>query len=129
MWSDHIQTINEKANSTYSFIRQNFNSCPTNIKSSLYLSLVTLRPTLEYACTIWSSHCKKDIQLIKAVQRRAARFAVNHYSGHQSVTTILQQLDWPTLHARREQIKLIMMYKIVHGLIYIQHNLPLTYVL
>ena len=37
-------------------------------------------------------------------------------SRYQSVTSILQQLDWPTLHERRDQIKLIMMYKIIHGL-------------
>ena len=55
------------------------------------------------------------------------RFAANCYSRYQSVTSILQQLDWPTLHERRDQIKLIRMYKIIHGLIYIQHNLPLTY--
>ena len=69
---------------------------------------------------------KSGIQLIEAVQRRAARLAVNCYSRHQSVTTILQQLNRPTLHDRRDQMKLIMMYKIIHGLIYIQHNLSLT---
>ena len=42
-------------------------------------------------------------------------------------SSILQLLDWPTLHEGRDQMKLIMMYKIIHGLIYIQHNLPLTY--
>ena len=83
-WSDHIH-ITKKGNSSYGFIQQNFNTCPTNIKSSLYLSLI--RPILEYACTIWSPHCKNDIQLIEAVQRRTARFAVNCYSRNQSVTT------------------------------------------
>ena len=116
---------NERHISKYGFIRRNFNTCPTNIKSSLYSSLV--RPILEYACSIWSPHCNNEIQFIEAVQRRAARFAVNCYSRYQSVTSIPQQLDWPTLRERRDQMKLIMMYKIIHGLIYIQHNLPLTY--
>ena len=42
----------------------------------------------------------------------------NCYSRHQGVTTILPQLDWPTLHDRRDQMKLIMMHKIILGLIY-----------
>ena len=49
------------------------------------------------------------------------------YSRYQSVTDILQQLDWPILNERRNQMKLIMMYKIIHGLVFIQHSLPLTY--
>ena len=38
-----------------------------------------------------------------------------------------QQLGWPMLEERRNQLKLTMMYKIINGLVYIQQNLPLTY--
>ena len=124
-WADHIQIITKKANSTYGFIHRNFHTCPTNIKCSHYLSLV--RPILEYACTVWSPHYKTDIQMLEAVQRRAARLAVNCYSRYQSVTNILCQLSWTTLEERRDQMKLIMMYKIIHGLVFIQDILPLTY--
>ena len=64
-WSDHIQAINEKANSTYGFIRRKFNSRPTNIKSSLYLSLVTLRPTLEYAAPSGHHMAKRTSNSLK----------------------------------------------------------------
>jgi len=72
----------------------------TLVKSSLYLSLVRpiLSPILEYASTIWSPHHKNHIQLIEAVQRKAARLAVNRYSRYQSVTDTLKQLDWPTFN-------------------------------
>jgi len=70
---------------------------------------------------------QNNIHLIEAVQRRAARFVVNCHSRYQSVASIQQELGWPTLQERRDQMKLIMMYKIIHGLVYIQHNLPLTY--
>ena len=63
------------------------------------LSLV--RPILGYARTIWSPHCKNDIHLIEAVQRRTAKFVVHCHSRYQSVTSILQELDWPTLQERR----------------------------
>jgi len=52
-----------------------------------------------------------SLRLLK--QRRTARLAENCYSRYQSVTDILQQLDWPTLNERRNQMKLIMMYKII----------------
>ena len=37
---------------------------------------------------------------------------------------ILQKLKWPTLEERRNELKLIMMYKIVHGHVRIQPILP-----
>ena len=95
------------------------------MKSSLYKSLV--RPILEYACTIWAPHCQRDTQRIEAIQRRAARFTMNRYGRYESVTNMLHQLDWPTLYVRRNQQKLMMMYKIINGLVYVQHSLPLTY--
>jgi len=42
------------------------------------------------------------IYLIEVVQGRAARFVVNCYSRYQSVTSILQELDWTTLHKIRD---------------------------
>ena len=95
------------------------------MKSLLYQSLV--RPILEYACTVWAPHSQIDIQRIEAVQRRAARFAFNRYGRYQSVTDMLDELNWPTLQARRSQSKLMMLFKITRGLVHVQKNLPLTY--
>jgi len=121
----NIQIISNKANSVPGFLPQNFITCPTKVKSALYKSL--MRPTLEYACTVWAPHYHNDIQCIEAIQRRAARFVMNCYSKCQSATSMLHQLNWPTLDDRRNQLKLMMMYKILHGLMYVQHSLPLTY--
>ena len=66
-----------------------------------------VRPILEYASIVWSPYHNKDIQRIEAVQRRAARFIVNCYSRYQSVSNILQKLNWPTLEERRNELKLI----------------------
>ena len=56
----------------------------------------------------------KDIQHIEAVQRRADRFIVNCYSRYQSVSNTLQKLNWSTLEECRNELKLIMMYKIMY---------------
>ena len=124
-WSDHIVNITGKASSVYGFICCNFNNCPVKTKSALYKSMV--RPILEYASNVWSPHYNKDIQRIEAVQRRAARFTVNCYSRYQSVSSMLVKLNWPTLEERRNDLKLIMMYKIVHGLVHIQLVLPVIH--
>ena len=49
---------------------------------------------LEYACTM---HSQTDIQCVEVVQRRAARFTLSRYGKYQSVTGMLDELDWFTL--------------------------------
>ena len=55
------------------------------------------KPILEYVSNVLSPHCDKDVNGMEAAQRRAARFAINCYSRYQSVTGIMQKLNWPTL--------------------------------
>ena len=38
----------------------------------------------------------------------------------------MQKLNWPTLKQRRNESKLVMMYKIIHGHVHIQSTLPLV---
>lgn len=108
----HIKSICSKANSVIGFLHRNFHKCPAKTKSALYLSLV--RPILEYAATICAPyHHHSDIYQLEAVQRRAARFAMNCYDCYQSVTDMLHRLDWPTFEKRRDHAKIIMMYKTI----------------
>ena len=46
-----------------------------------------------------------------------ARFATNNLSYHSSETSMLVRLRWPLLKHRRNYLKLIMFYKILHGLV------------
>ena len=124
-WSAHTKNISSKANSVLGFLRRNFNRCPTKTKSALYLSLV--RPILEYAVTVWAPYHRTDICQIEAIQRRAARFAMNCYDRHQSVTEMLHKLTWPTLESRRNHFKIIMMFKIINNMVHIQPDVPITY--
>ena len=69
---------------------------------------------MEYAALIWDPYTKDSIQLLEAVQRRAARFVCNKYSRHESVTSMLQDLDWPLLEQRRAESRLTLFHRIVH---------------
>jgi hypothetical protein len=114
-WDNHVDKITKKANSTLAFLSRNISRCPTKIKAQCYITLV--RPDIEYTSSVWNLAKKESILLIEEVQRRAARFATGDYQRRSSVTFMLQQLQWQTLHCRRKTAQVIMMYRIVYHLV------------
>jgi hypothetical protein len=102
------------------------NRCPTTIKVQCFFTLV--RPTLEYASSIWNPSKKDSINKVEAVQRRAARFDTGDYQRTRSVTVMLQQRQWQTLQSRRTYAQTLMMYRIVYNLVDIpaEHHLNRT---
>ncbi len=72
---------------------------------------------MEYACTAWDPHHKRDIDALEKVQRRAARVVCDDYDYTSSVTCMLQELGWQDLAGRRRDLRLILLFKIVHGFI------------
>ena len=71
-----------------------------------------VRNILEYASSIWDPHTAKEIKKIEMIQRRAARFTLNHYHHHNtsSAEEMLKTLEWPSLELRRLQAHLTMLY-------------------
>jgi len=65
----------------------------------------------------WDPHTFKEKDKVEIVNRRAARMVSNDYGRHSSVTSMLTRLGWATLEQRRENQRLTMMYKVVHGLV------------
>jgi hypothetical protein len=45
---------------------------------------------------VWDPHTQANINKVESIQRRAARFVTNNYDPRASVTTLLQDLNWPT---------------------------------
>ena len=119
-WSEHINKITNKANSTRAFLQRNLNQCQPSVKSACYTTYI--RPTLEYASTVWSPHLVGDTNRIEMVQHRSARFVHNNFNRTASVTLMLNYLNWPTLELRRNQAKLHMFYKIINNLISVPHD-------
>ena len=74
-----------------------------------------VRPTVEYASSVWDPHLQKDINKLEMIQRRSARYVTNRYHNTSSVETKLQKLQWPTLEERRKKARLILLYKVANG--------------
>ena len=96
------------------------------------LQLATLhqmyvRPILEYSSTVWAPYTNSNIDKLEAFQKHAARFVTSNYSYTSSVTAMMETLNWNTLHARRNILRLIMLYTI--WLISLYQNLLLLQLL
>ena len=114
-WNKHINQVTATASQTLNFIKRNIPIKHPRIREFAFKTLV--RPQLEYSSSVWSPHTQHNINKIEMVQRRAARWVTNDYSYHNSVTHMLDKLGWRSLENRRYDSRLLMFYKIVHGLV------------
>ena len=119
-WNTHINKTVPRANTTSAFLHRNIRTCPRKIKHLAYTTLV--RRILEYASIIWDPHTAANIHTLETVQCRSDRRIMHNYNRHARVTTMLQNLDLPTLQQRRQHSKISMLYRIRHQLA----NIPTT---
>ena len=111
-WKSHILDVSARANRTLSLLRRNIRYTSPTIRELSYFTLV--RPLLEYACSVWCPWLLQDINQLEKIQCRAARFVVNDYSYHASVTEMINTLGWSSLEQRRYQLQLCLFYKMTH---------------
>ena len=114
-WSQHINSITNKANRTLGFLCRNLKISSISIKEQAYKTLVC--PLVEYASPVWDPHHQTDIRKLECVQRRAARFILSSQHNRSSVTAMIQRLGWRSLEDRRRDARLTMLYKIDHELV------------
>lgn len=122
-WDRHVDNVVAKGNRTLGFIRRNLKDCPKPVREASYTTIV--RPTLEYASTVWDPTSQNKIKALENVQRRAARFVTKDYTSRTPgcVTYMVNSLGWQSLEQRRKNSRLYMLYKIQHNLVDINRNL------
>ena len=123
-WGQHVSEISCKATKTMGFLRRNLALAPRHTKEVAYKTLV--RPQLEYAAPIWNPYHKVQIQEVEKVQRTAARWTCRRWRNTSSVCDMLDELEWPSLEARREQSSLTFFYKIHSGTVSLDKDKYLT---
>ncbi|XP_072039548.1 gamma-aminobutyric acid type B receptor subunit 2-like [Amphiura filiformis] len=84
--------ISKKSNSTLGFLRRNLRKFPPKVNEQAYKTYV--RPTLEFASSVWDPHTKDMVSQLDMVQRHAARFVESDYHPRHSVTQMLATLDF-----------------------------------
>ena len=122
-WNNHISNISAKANRTIGFLRRNIHSCPKEVKAAAYTTLV--RPSIEYASSVWDPYTRNNIHQLEAIQRRAARFVYNNFYDR-VVTSMISRLQWESLEQRRAKARATFMYKIVNNLVNVHAEHILT---
>ena len=123
-WGQHVSEISSKATKTLGFLHRNLAFAPRSTKEVAYKTLV--RPKLEYAAPIWSPHSKLQINQIEKVQRTAARWTCRRWRNTSSVGEMLDELEWPSLEARRDQSFLLLFHKIHCGAVSIETDKYMT---
>ena len=116
-WTCHIYNTIGKATRSLGFLRRNLGRCKPTVKATAYRTLI--RPSIEYASSVWDPHQTTVIRDLEQVQRRAARFVFNQYTDTSPgcVTNLLEQLEWDSLQHRRTKHRLVLCYKVRNHLV------------
>jgi len=80
---------------------------------------------LEYCCSACNPQFRKDIELIKGVQRRATKLVKD--VEHLNYSVRLEHLGLMCLHTRRIRSNLIDTYKIINGILHNNVNTELFF--
>ena len=103
--------MTNKDNSKLLFLRRNLNGCPEKLKQTAYFSLI--HSFMEYGTTVWVPCQKYNSDKVERVQRSMARFLKSRYKRY---SDMLDELGWTPLSQRRQEARLILLYKIINGL-------------
>src|SRR5258705_435752 len=112
-WYDQIYESYKQASQLLRFSRRILREAPESTKLAVYKVLISLK--LEYASTIWDPHCDKYIDMLESVQSSAVRFITNSFGRDVCVTNKLISLNLPLLQTRRQEARLVQLYKIINN--------------
>ena len=111
-WNTHIAKVIAKGNRTLGFLKRNIQTKSETTKTNAYNTIV--RPTLEYATSVWAPGYKTLISALEAVQRTAALHVSNNCGRRKSVTNMMKVSGWESLEERKNKLRVSVIFKIVN---------------
>ena len=112
-WHNHIIEITTKTWQRLNILRAFKFRFDRKSLERMYISFI--RPTLEYSGVVWDNCSNQDKKLIESIQIEAMRI-VTGATKLCSIGKLYDDTGWESLEARREKQKLIIFFKMVHGL-------------
>ena len=117
-WTPYLQQIKLKAERLIYIILRSFKTNNLDIYKMAYKTYI--RPLLEYNTSAWTSNKKGDIDLIESIQRTYTKKVCQRLNL--KFNNYLERLDLMNMNSleyRRLEFDLILLYKILHKMIYI----------
>src|SRR5271170_3442091 len=103
-WNKHVNTVINKANKVLYVTKLALARSTPAVKIAAYKTIV--RPLLEYGSSVWDPFQVGQINSVEMVQRKAARFCLKRYNQTDSVTSMIEELNWHSLTLRRQANRL-----------------------
>lgn len=112
-WNTHISNMCTKANNTRFFLQRNL--VKSDLETRLKCYKIFIRPTLEYASTVWDPMENETLKSkIEMVQRKCLRWIFNSWQRTVSPTSLRETAKLKTLNERRSVARIKMLYEIHH---------------
>lgn len=124
-WHDHINSIIKKANKRLGIIKKLKYVCERNTLQKLYVSYV--RGILEYGDVVWDNIPQNLSNQLESIQIDALR-CITGITISASKTNLYKETGLLPLSRRRKLHRLLMLYKMLHGLAppYLSNLLPVN---
>ena len=113
-WSPHVRDILKRvAYKAFILKRLAYRCRADGFVRHMFMTVV--RPILEYASPVWDSCTKADALALERLQLSVARAIVKRGRRVASNSAVLEMIGWPTLAWRRRRLKLVLLWKLMHG--------------
>ena len=89
-FNNYIDSICKRANSSRAFLSRNLRSCTKDTRDITYKTYI--RPTVEYASTVWDPDTSRNTKKLEQVQRHSARYVTDNRDYNVSTTRMVQDL-------------------------------------
>ena len=114
-WSAHITNVCQNVRKVLGLLYRRF-SQGSRSDTLLYLYKMLVRPHLEYACSIWDPHLKRDIDKLERVQSFALKICLKQWSPYTSYRELLERAELQSLASRRQYFKQCQLFSMLNGI-------------